>query len=204
MASGHAIKYTQSMLEWVQANQADITRAELTVLFNDKFDMNLGKGTLWALCTRKGWKSNNSGRIEKGAVPWNRDKKGGYIGANATSFKKGNRPKNHRSVGSERTTVDGYIEVKIAEPRTWRLKHISVWENLNGRLPDSHVIRLLHGDKTNCEPSNLFCISRGAHATSNKRNKANTDNADLNKAILLTEQIKHTVKNIDRCRSNAL
>lgn len=195
MASGHAIKYTQPMLDWVQDNQADITRAELTVLFNDKFDMNLGKGTLWALCTRKGWRSNNSGRIEKGATPWNKGKKG-YMGANATSFKKGQTPKNHRAVGSERVTVDGYIEVKTAEPRTWKLKHILVWESLNGELPDGHVIRLLDGNKTNCEPSNLLCISRGAHATSNKGNKANTDNADLNKAILLTEQIKHELREV--------
>lgn len=195
MASGHAIKYTQEMLDWVQANQADITRAELTDLFNAKFGMDLGKGTLAALCNRKGWKSNNSGRIEKGAVPWNKGKTG-YMGANATSFKKGDRPKNHRPVGSERITVDGYIEVKTAEPRTWQLKHILVWEDLNGKLPDSHVIRLLDGDKTNCEPSNLFCISRGAHATSNKQNKANTDNADLNRAILLTEQIKHELREV--------
>lgn len=193
MASGQAIKYTQHMLDWVQANQAAITRAKLTELFNTKFDMKLRTGTLHALCKRKGWRSNHSGRIEKGATPWNKGKTG-YMGANATSFKKGDRPKNHRPVGSERITVDGYVEVKTAEPKTWQLKHILVWESLNGKLPDSHVIRLLDGDKTNCDISNLLCISRGAHATSNKMNKANTGSAELNKAILLTEQIKHQLR----------
>jgi|26BtaG_2_1085354.scaffolds.fasta_scaffold07919_3 hypothetical protein len=193
MASGHAIKYTQPMLEWVQANQADITRSELTEMFNDKFNMDLGRGTLAALCKRKGWKSSHSGRIEKGAVPWNKDKKG-YMGANATSFKKGDRPKNHRPVGSERITKDGYIQVKIAEPRKWRLKHIVVWESVNGALPKGHCIRLLDNDRTNCSIDNLICISRGANATSNRCNKADTSIADLNKAILMTEHLKDKVR----------
>ena len=193
MASGHAIKYTEAMLEWVQANQADITRAELTKMFNTKFGMDLGKGTLAALCNRKGWKSNHSGRIEKGAIPWNKNKTG-YMSANVTSFKKGQTPKNHRPVGSERITRDGYMEVKIKEPRTWRLKHIVVWEAENGKLPSGHVIRLLDGDKTNCNIGNLLCISRGANATSNRLNKANTDSAELNRAILMTEHLRDRVR----------
>ena len=193
MASGYPIRYTDEMLEWVQANQAGITRAELTELFNAKFDMDLGRGTLAALCKRKGWKSNIDARYPKGIVPWNKDKKG-YMGANATSFKKGQTPKNHRPVGSERITKDGYIQVKIAEPRTWRLKHIVEWEKVNGKLPKGHCIRLLDGDKTNCDIDNLICISRGANATSNQRNKANTQSPQLNKAILMTEHLKDKIR----------
>lgn len=193
MASGYAIKYTQTMLDWVQANQAGITRAELTELFNAKFDMQLGKGTLAALCNRKGWKSNHSGRIEKGAIPWNKDKKG-YIGANATSFKKGQTPKNHRPVGSERITKDGYIQIKIAEPSDWQLKHIVVWENHNGKVPDNHCIRMLDGNRTNVNIDNLMCIPRGANAIINKFNNANTDSVELNKAILLTETLRHRLR----------
>lgn len=191
--SGYPIKYTSEMLEWVQANQADITRAELTKLFNTKFDMDLGRGTLAALCNRKGWKSNLNARYPKGAVPWNKDKKG-YMGANATSFKKGNRPKNHRSVGSERVTRDGYVEVKIKEPNKWRLKHIVVWERHNGPIPKGHCIRLLDNDRTNCDIDNLICVSRGANATSNTRNKANTGDVELNKAILMTEHLKDKIR----------
>lgn len=191
--SGYPIKYTNEMLDWVKDNQADIPRSELTVMFNDKFNMDLGQGTLAALCKRKGWKSNLNARYPKGAVPWNKDKKG-YMGANATSFKKGQTPKNHRPVGSERVTRDGYMEVKIKEPRTWRLKHIVVWEAENGKLPSGHVIRLLDGDKTNCNIGNLLCISRGANATSNKRNKANTQSPQLNKAILMTEHLKDKIR----------
>lgn len=191
--SGYPIKYTNEMLDWVKDNQADIPRSELTEMFNDKFNMDLGRGTLAALCKRKGWKSNLNARYPKGAVPWNKDKKG-YMGANATSFKKGETPKNHRPVGSERITKDGYIQVKIAEPRTWRLKHIAEWEKINGKLPKGHCIRILDGDKTNCSIDNLICISRGANATSNRCNKADTSSADLNKAILMTEHLKDKIR----------
>lgn len=191
--SGYPIKYTNEMLDWVKDNQADIPRSELTEMFNDKFNMDLGRGTLAALCKRKGWKSNLDARYPKGAVPWNKDKKG-YMGANATSFKKGQTPKNHRPVGSERITKDGYIQVKIAEPRTWRLKHIVEWEKVNGSLPKGHCIRMLDGDRNNCHIDNLICISRGANATSNQRNKANTQSPQLNKAILMTEHLKDKIR----------
>lgn len=191
--SGYPIKYTNEMLDWVKDNQADIPRSELTEMFNDKFNMDLGRGTLAALCKRKGWKSNLNARYPKGAVPWNKNKTG-YMSANVTSFKKGQTPKNHRPVGSERITRDGYMEVKIKEPRTWRLKHIVVWEAENGKLPSGHVIRLLDGDKTNCNIGNLLCISRGANATSNRCNKANTQSPQLNKAILMTEHLKDKIR----------
>ncbi len=192
--SGYHIKYSQEMLDWVQANQADIPRSKLTELFNDKFDMDLGTGTLAALCKRKGWKSNLNARYPKGMTPWNKGVKG-YMGANATSFKKGQKPKNHRPVGSERITKYGYLEVKIKEPNKWRLKHIVVWEKDNGPLPKGHCIRLIDNDRTNCDPANLICISRGANATSNKLNKANTENPQLNKAILMTEHLKDKIRN---------
>lgn len=45
----------------------------------------------------------------------------------ATRFKKGCIPKNHKEVGYERITRDGYIEVKTAEPNVFELKHRLVW-----------------------------------------------------------------------------
>ncbi len=190
---GYPIHYTQAMLDWVQANQADIPRSELTRLFNANFDMDLGTGTLYALCKRKGWQSNLDAKFVKGQKAWNEGKTG-YMAANVTSFKKGHTPKNHRPVGSERTTRDGYIEVKVTEPRTWRLKHIVVWESVNGKLPKGHCIRLIDGDRANCSIDNLICISRGANATSNKHNKANTSSVELNKAILMTENLRDKIR----------
>lgn len=195
MASGRAINYTKEMLDWVRNNQADISRAELTRLFNERFNMNTKRCTIPALCVRNGWISNHDGRIKKGDKPWNKGVTG-YMGANSTSFKKGQKVHNHRPVGSERITKDGYIQVKIAEPSDWQLKHIFVWESHNGKVPKNHCIRMVDGNRTNVSIDNLMCIPRGANAIINKSNNANTGSVELNRAILLTETLRHKLREV--------
>ena len=56
-----------------------------------------------------------------------------------TMFKKGNKPLNHREVGSERINVDGYVEIKVAEPATWKLKQRVVYE-------EYHKVKLTSND----------------------------------------------------------
>ena len=51
-----------------------------------------------------------------------------YEKARQTMFRKGNIPANHKPIGYERINVDGYVEVKVAEPNKFRLKHRIVWE----------------------------------------------------------------------------
>jgi hypothetical protein len=51
-------------------------------------------------------------RFQPGAKPWNLGVTG-YMGANPTSFRKGHMPHNHRPIGSERLTKDGYLERKV-------------------------------------------------------------------------------------------
>ncbi len=46
----------------------------------------------------------------------------------ATRFKKGQKPHNHKPVGHERITADGYREIKTAEPNVFKLVHRVVWE----------------------------------------------------------------------------
>ena len=197
------IGYTPEMLAWLEANQAGISRKELTEHFNCHFNMSVGYGSIKNLCARKKWISGLSGQITKGSAPWNKGVKG-YMGANATSFKKGQIPKNHKPIGSERVcNKDGYILVKVAEPKTWKAKHILVWEAANGKIPKNHCIRFLDNDPTNCAIDNLICISRAVHARVNHKHKADTDSADLNHAIILNAKLNHTIKNIDKVRSNA-
>ena len=43
-------------------------------------------------------------------------------------LKKGNRPHNYRPVGSERITVDGFIEIKVADPNKWDLKSRVIYQ----------------------------------------------------------------------------
>ena len=83
-------------------------------------------------------------------------------------FKKGHQPANHREVGSERTNVEGYVEIKVAEPNRWQLKHRVMYENYhNVKLKSTDVVIFLDGDKQNFDIENLALIDRGINAIMN-------------------------------------
>lgn len=84
----------------------------------------------------------------------------GIANSSRTRFKKGRPSLNRRPVGSERVNVDGYIEVKIAEPNKWRQKQRVVWEAAHGPVPAGSMVSFIDGNKQNCELSNLRVMTR--------------------------------------------
>ena len=102
-------------------------------------------------------------RFKKGSVPPNKGKKMSpevYEKVKETMFKKGNSPVNHREVGSERINVDGYIEIKVAEPNRWRLKHRFIWEQVNGEIPKGYNVQFKNHNRQDCRIENLYLICR--------------------------------------------
>lgn len=102
-------------------------------------------------------------RFGKGHIPGNKGKKMDpevYEKVRHTMFKKGNTPVNHKPVGSERVSVDGYVEVKVAEPNKWRLKHRVVWEEAHGPIPAGHNVQFKNGNTQDVRLENLFLISK--------------------------------------------
>ncbi|RKS87293.1 HNH endonuclease [Orbus hercynius] len=161
------MKYTEQQLAFIKEN-SKLPRIELTELFNEAFGENKGAKAIGGLCKRYGWLTDKKyWNFSKGNIAWNKGVTG-YMGANKTSFKKGLVPHNYRPVGSERITKDGYIEVKIKDPKTWRLKHIHVWEQVNGKLPTGHCIIFNDSNRKNCDLSNLQLITREENARFNK------------------------------------
>ena len=84
-----------------------------------------------------------------------------------TRFKKGDIPKNHKPIGYERITRDGYIEVKTTEPNVFELKHRLIWTKHNGAIPTDCVIRFRDGNKLNVDISNLYLVSKSENMISN-------------------------------------
>lgn len=91
------------------------------------------------------------------------------MGANRTSFKKGHTPACFRELYSERTSVDGIVEIKV-ERNKWISKHRFVWEQYHNRkVPKGKVVIFLDGNKTNFKIDNLKLISRGALLILNRK-----------------------------------
>lgn len=129
-----------------------------------------------------------------------------YAKCKQTMFKPGNRPHNWKPVGSERITKDGYVEVKISEPKTWKLKARIIWEEASGeKLTRNDRIIYLDGNKLNLDISNLAKVTGSQLARLNQNHLFYGD-AELTKVGITVAKLleaKGLAKNRDKKRSNA-
>jgi len=119
-------------------------------------------------------REGKSTRFSNGHVPVNKGKKQTedmspemIERSKATSFKKGHLPHNHKQIGHQRITKDGYIEVKVAEPNRFVLLHRWLWKIWNGPIPKGYVVTFKDGNSQNCNIDNLECISQKEHMAKN-------------------------------------
>ena len=141
---------------------------EIQKAFTEKFGWEISLGQVNAYIGNHHLSTGRTGRFQKGQEPPNKGKKGiCAAGCERTWFKKGHIPANYRPVGSERVNADGYIEVKVADPNKWKLKHRVVWESVNGKIPKGYIIIFRDNDKSNTDINNLLLIKRGTHAVLN-------------------------------------
>jgi hypothetical protein len=115
----------------------------------------------WVKPSRRshGHPTGNDGRFKPGHTPHNKGKKKWWVGGEDTQFKKGRVPTNYRPVGSERVNVEGYTEVKVADPKTWKLKHRLIWEEAHGPIPRRYRVIFGDGDKSNLALDNLILVT---------------------------------------------
>ena len=207
-------KYTAEQIEFIKNNVTGRSYKELTALFNQHFGTNLTVSTVTATSFRYGFKNGRDTRFDKGCVS-HRFKKGhvpvnkgtkGYMKPNKTSFKKGHMPQTYRPVGSERIDADGYRWVKTQDPKTWRMKHVLLWEQVNGAVPKGHIVIFADGDKSNITLDNLLLVSRGQLLMINKFGLIQ-NNAELTKVGVTIADVHLKIgerrrKSKERKRSN--
>lgn len=161
------MRYTAEQLDFIK-NNCNTPRKELTDLFNATFGTNQSKSAIHGVCKRNGWLMDKEyWHFNTGSVPFNKGLRG-YMKPNRTSFKRGNTPHNYRPVGSERITKDGYVQVKVRDPKTWKLKHVLNWESVHGAIPKNHCIVFIDGNRQNCNIENLQLITRNENARFNQ------------------------------------
>ncbi|WP_347460961.1 HNH endonuclease signature motif containing protein [Acinetobacter sp. ANC 7454] len=195
MPKGTRINYTPEMEAFLHEHRY-MLREEMTALFNQAFGTNISRRVLNSKCERIGALTGRTGRIEKGNKPWNTGTKG-LLKANKTTFKKGNKPHNTKPVGYERITKDGYIEVKVAEPNKFMMKHRYVWEQVNGPVPKGHAIVFKNTDKQDCRIDNLVLVTRGELARLNQSYK-HLVTPETNEACVAMAKIKHRVHQFEK------
>lgn len=183
------MKYLPRHLTYVRRAYKLVPLEKVRKGFNRYFGTDLTQSQIRGITRNHKMKSGRTGHFQKGNIPWSNGTKGVLTGS-ATSFKKGNRPHNWVPVGTERyTTKDHYIKVKVAEPNKWEFKHLLVWKQNYGPIPDGKVIVFKDGDRDNCSPENLQAIDRGVLAQYNKMQGGNLP-PELRTAVRTVAAIK--------------
>lgn len=188
------VKWTPELVEYMKSFIPGHSEKEIKAEIFDKFGVELSKYDVKNFKSRHGIRSGTvGGRFEKGQASWNKGKKMPpdlYEKARNTMFKKGNTPVNHKPVGSERVNVDGYVEIKVAEPNKWRLKQRCIWEEHYGeKLTQNDVIIFIDGNKLNLSIDNLCKLTRAELVRLNQ-DGYKCDDPEINKVAISIAKIK--------------
>lgn len=168
---------TDEQHKWLVENVKGVSNEEITRRINEEF------GASFTVSQMKSYKHNNgisSGltcHFEKGHIPAIKGKKlpkDVYEKAKATMFKKGHMPANTNPIGTEKTLSDGFVWIKVNNvPKAkktvnWKQKHVLLWEQANGKIPENHIIIFLDGNRENFDLDNLKMISKATNVRLNK------------------------------------
>jgi hypothetical protein len=99
-------------------------------------------------------------RFKPGHTSWNKGLKGINTGGEATRFRPGQMPHNHVPVGTVVKDSEGYLKIKLAEPRTWKYLHRKNWEDVHGPTPKEMVLVFKDRNSENCDIENLELLTR--------------------------------------------
>lgn len=208
---GHPITYTDKEMAWLSENRTMVI-GDYHAGFCAAFGRNdVSAANLHSLRKRKGWKTGRTGTFEKGIVPHNKGKPcapgtgGRHPNARRSQFKKGQEPHNTKYLGHERINKDGYVEISVAETnphtgyeRRYVHKHVHLWTQKNGPVPEGYALKCLDGDKSNTDPSNWELVPRALLPRLNGRFGRGYDTApaELKPVILAVAKLEHEVRNI--------
>lgn len=208
-------KWTEEVIQFMIDNYEGRDNIELANMVNERFHLNTNGDRISNvksnLQRRRGINLRtgiNRGCIEKGNIPFNKGKKWSeYLSeeqqekSKKTWFKKGGVSLNHREVGSERITVDGIHEIKVAEPNVWKQKHRLIYESVYGEIPKKHKVIFADGNRDNLDISNLLLVSNAEELIMNRRHLITSDieltksGVNVAKLILKTAEVKNERKN---------
>lgn len=121
---------------------------------------------------------SKAGQFKKGQTPPNKGKKwDDFLSkeqqerSRSTLFGKGHMPHNHVPVGTEAKTTDGYWKVKVGEPKEWKFKHIMLWEEHHGAVPEGMFVYFKDRNRDNVTIENLAITNRADHGYRTMQNR---------------------------------
>ena len=195
--------YPKEIADFIHENYIGVGPKEMSLILNQKFGTSYTQSQIKGYYTNHKYNSGLDGRFQKNDIPWNKGKKGIRLaGSEKGWFQKGRMPANKRPVGSERINVDGYVEIKVAEPNVWRSKQLVVWEEHNGKIPEGHKIIFLDGNKENLDISNLEIVTNDEMLEMNRKGLRYNE-AELTRTGVLIAKVNRAAEKRMRGNKNS-
>lgn len=189
--NGH--KYTEEEKRFLSYYVSGHSYKEIQKEFIERFNWNITMSQLKSCIGRYKLNTGRTGQFKKGNVPHNKGKKGVCAkGSEKGWFKKGNVPVQHKEVGTERITKDGYIEIKVEEPNKWMLKHRFVWEQENGKVPKGYIVIFKDGNRLNTGLENLILVKRSVSLRMNNTGLCRYNGELKDTAVTLANLMEET------------
>lgn len=145
-------------------------------------------------------------QFKKGHVPFNTGlKQSTYASKEAiermskTRFKKGHVPANAKydgAVSYRRENTPNrkhYKHVRISSSN-WKLEHHVKWEEVNGKIPEKHLLIFIDGDTNNTDVSNLRLIT---NAENMYINSAQNYPKEIIPSLVLLNDLKHKINDLE-------
>lgn len=180
--------FTKEQKDFIAQNVIGRHNHELADLVNKTFGLSITAKQMNCYKKNHGLASGLDCRFQKGGTPANKGTKGVYnVGGNRTSFKPGQRAANYKPVGHERIDDEGYTLIKVSDngkwDERWRHKHRVIWEEVNGPIPDGHVLIFADQDRRNVTLDNLILTPQSSLSIVNNKGLLYKD-ADLTRTGL--------------------
>ena len=200
--------YTEEQARFIRDNYKGKSIAEMTALFSERFGPGKTQKQIKTFVHNRGIISGRTGYFPRGNKPWNINTKGkGLTGPNKRSFKKGNVPANRKPLWSERICQkDGFIQMKVPErdpytgfPTRYRHKHVFIWEQAHGPVPEGKVVAFINGDKTRCDLENLMLILRAELLNLNQNGYKDTPDS-IKPSVLMLSKLQVKTWRREKCQ----
>lgn len=148
--------YSQEHIDFI-CSLNHLKRKDIADKMNAKFGTKIHRRTVNQILLRHGYKASSNGQFTKGQKTWSKGLKG-YMGANKTSFKKGNIPHNLKPMFHERVDRDGYVLIKTEDGYIPKARY--VYEKHHGiKLNNKQIVIFLDNDKQNFDIDNLRAVT---------------------------------------------
>lgn len=190
---------TKEQADFIAQGYKKWSLERLTAEFNQQFNADKTVKQIRCFTRNHALKSGRNGQFEKGHITHNKGVKGWMPGGNAqkSQFKKGQRPACHKPIGLQRiSSKGGFVMVKVAEPRTWRMKHVLEWEQHNPPIKKGECVTFKDNNPLNWHIDNLMLVTRAQLAVMNK--------FGLNKAPAELKEAARTLADITMKRCQIL